>query len=317
LVTRSPKETTVSKLFLSCDLTGSTAFKQRVNADPSTPWQKVFLQFYREFPQQLYSQQTLLGFTNLSFDLWKAVGDELIFTCKVASEVEVFQAVEVWVATLRAFKSDNLDGHPQLGVKGGAFVGTFPGPDYESTIPLKPDIETSDKDVVLLNVEALSGRRAVTKYLYDYFGPSIDTGFRVLSKCSDRYMTLSLEVAYALAVLHNMPNRDGAQYERPDLMLLESLELKGVWGGKEYPLFAIDLHSGDGVSRLLARESVAGLNHPIHEVPWPTLFRARLAVVERREDRDDPRLLVVLESSDRRADGLSGSDRRGDYVSWT
>jgi hypothetical protein len=244
---------TVSKLFLSCDLTGSTAFKQRPNPDPATPWQKVFLQFYREFPQQLYMQQKALRYADLDFKMWKAVGDELIFTCDVRSEVDIFQAVEVWLTTLRAFKTDNLNGHPQLGVKGGAFIGTFPGPDYESTIPLRPDIEVSDKDVVLLNREALSGRRAVTKYLFDYFGPSIDTGFRVLNKCSDRYMTLSLEVAYALAVLQCMPNRDAAQYQRPDLMLLDSLELKGVWGGREYPLFAIDVHSTDGVNQALKK----------------------------------------------------------------
>jgi hypothetical protein len=248
-VTRSARNAPVSKLFLSCDLTGSTAFKQRQNPDPKSPWQKVFLQFYREFPQQLYKQQKALGFANLNFKMWKAVGDELIFTCDVKSELDIFQAVKVWFTTLRVFKADNLNGHPQLGVKGGAFIGTFPGPDYESTIPLKPDIEVSDKDVVVLNHQALSGNRAVTKYLFDYFGPSIDTGFRVLGKCSDRYMTLSVEVAYALAVLHCMPNRQGEQHEGADLMLLESLELKGVWGGRDYPLFAIDLHSGDDVNK--------------------------------------------------------------------
>ncbi|MFT9573349.1 hypothetical protein ACM0BF_14345 [Mycobacteroides abscessus subsp. abscessus] len=248
-MTKASTETPVSKLFLSCDLTGSTAFKQRPNPDPKTPWQKVFLQFYREFPQQVYKQQTALGFTALGFKIWKAVGDELIFTCDVKSEVDVHQAIEVWIATLRAFKCDNLDGHPQLGVKGGAFIGTFPAPDYESTIPLEPDIEVSDKDVVLLNRKALSGRRATTKYLYDYFGPSIDTGFRVLSKCSDRYMTLSLEVAYALAVLQETPTRDGTQYEHPDLMLLDSIELKGVWGGRDYPLFCIDLAHDDEVNK--------------------------------------------------------------------
>jgi hypothetical protein len=248
-VTGATGTATVSKLFLSCDLTGSTAFKQRSNPDPETPWQKVFLQFYREFPQQLYKQQKLLGYASLDFKMWKAIGDELIFTCPVKSEAHIFEAVAVWLATLRVFKSDNLSRHPQLGVKGGAFIGTFPGPDYESTIPLRPGIEVSDKDVVLLNQEALTGNRAVTKYLYDYFGPSIDTGFRVFKECTDRYMTLSLEVAYALAVLHCTPNRHGTQYQRPDLILLNSLELKGVWGGRDYPLFAIDLHNSDDVNQ--------------------------------------------------------------------
>lgn len=248
-MTAPPNETTVSKLFLSCDLTGSTAFKQRPNADPRTPWQKVFLQFYREFPQQLSEQQEALGCVELEFKMWKSIGDELIFTCDVRSEIDVFHAVDVWLKTLKVFKADNLGGHPELGVKGGAFVGTFPGPDYEATIPLRFEFESYDKDVVLLNNDALSGNRATGNYLYDYFGPSIDTGFRVLSKSSDRYLTLSLEVAYALAVLHCMPNHDGAQYQRPDLMLVDGLELKGVWRGRDYPLFAIDLHHADEVNQ--------------------------------------------------------------------
>jgi hypothetical protein len=55
-VTPPPSRKPVSKVFLSVDLTGSTAFKQRP-FDPKSPWQKVFLHFYREFPQVLYQQQ--------------------------------------------------------------------------------------------------------------------------------------------------------------------------------------------------------------------------------------------------------------------
>lgn len=240
----------VSKLFLSCDLTGSTAFKQLPRRELDAPWQKVFLQFYREFPQQLFVQQKASVREDLNFELWKAIGDELIFTCDVESEVDIFDAIHIWVATLRGYKSDNLEGHPELGVKGGAFIGTFPGPDHESTIPRNPGTEVSDRDVVLLNQEALRGRRAASKYLFDYFGPSIDTGFRVVGKSSDRYMTLSLEVAYALSVLHCTP-KSNAKYQLDSLVLLDQIQLKGVWDGRDYPLFAIDLRSDDCVNRAL------------------------------------------------------------------
>lgn len=42
--------------------------------------------------------------------------------------------------------------------------------------------------------------RALTKYQFDYFGPSIDTGFRVVGHATQRFFTMSIEVAWALAL---------------------------------------------------------------------------------------------------------------------
>lgn len=246
----------VSKLFLSCDLTGSTAFKQRPRSDWDTPWQKVFLQFYREFPQRLYAQQKEHDADGLQFDLWKAVGDELIFTCDVTSEPEICDAVDVWISTLRAYKANNLQKEDRsgLGVKGGVFLGTFPGPDHESTIPLTPNTESSGLDVVMLNKAALAeSKRDTEKYLFDFFGPSIDTGFRVVNKCNARYLTLSVEVAYAMVLMHLTPDGDNKSYSYPGLKLMESMELKGVWGGRNYPVFAVDLEHADSVNEAMAK----------------------------------------------------------------
>jgi hypothetical protein len=38
-----------------------------------------------------------------------------------------------------------------------------------------------------------------------------------------------------------------------DLLLLETCEFKGVWDGREYPLFALDRHHTDLVNRALAK----------------------------------------------------------------
>lgn len=245
----------MSKLFLSCDLTGSTGFKQRSGKTGDTPWQKVFLQFYREFPQHLFAQQKELSSDDLQFELWKAVGDELIFTCSVESEVEICRAVDVWIATLAAYKSNSLQAEELtgLGVKGGIFLGTFPGPDSESTIPLKPDTESSGEDVVTLNAAALAREpRDTGSYLFDFFGPSIDTGFRVIGACSARFLTLSVEVAFALALVHEASYGDG-KYQYPGLKMMASRELKGVWGGRDYPVFAIDLDHQDSVHIAMSR----------------------------------------------------------------
>lgn len=250
----------VSKLFLSCDLTGSTAFKQRRDHHRQAPWQKAFLQFYREFPQTLRLLQADPAYSGagaLRFDLWKPVGDELIFTCDILRESDVFEAVRLWVATMREYKHESLSdeklglpGGASLGVKGGAFIATFPGPDSESSIPRNPDVERSAGDVIRLNRKALSGKRRHSQYLFDYFGPSIDTGFRVLSRCSGRYFALSVEVAYVLSSLHTMNTT--RNYASDDIVLIGGTELKGVWGGREYPVFALDLELADEVNQAFA-----------------------------------------------------------------
>ncbi|WP_284753198.1 hypothetical protein [Arthrobacter sp. efr-133-R2A-120] len=245
-----------SLLFLSCDLTGSTHFKQNqakngVRGNES-PWQKTFLQFYREFPQELALKQVELGTEGLQFDLWKAVGDELILTCPVVSENDIYNAVRTWIATIKDYANNSLAG-TSLGTKGGAFIATFPGPDSESSIPRNPKDETSGGDVVELNKGALAGNRSHSKYLYDFFGPSIDTGFRVLSKCSARYFTVSVEVAYALACAHLSPRPDRDEFLSEDLVLIGAEELKGVWGGQPYPLFAIDLDHGSDLNKAYSK----------------------------------------------------------------
>lgn len=304
----------VSRLFLSVDLTGSTAFKQRP-FDPKSPWQKVFLHFYREFPQVLHQQQQGDPAAELEFVLWKAVGDELLFTCDVRSERDIFHAVRLWIKAMREFTATGLDEHTSLGVKGAAFLGTFPGPDHESTIPRRPEIEESGRDVLLLNEEAVSAvSRDSTRYLFDYFGPSIDTGFRIASQSKPRYMPLSLEVAYALAVMHHHHSSATPQYLSPDLKLLDSIELKGVWGGREYPVFALDLDHTDAVHAALA--TLRGIKHDNANIlklcsvaycrdDWPCKMYLPDAITE--DFKKEP-VNPLAEYLDAAADGLEGAE---------
>jgi len=61
-----------------------------------------------------------------------------------------------------------------------------------------------------------------------------------------------LEVAYALSVMHHHHNAQTDRYASRDLKLLDSIELKGVWGGRQYPVFALDLEHADPVHAALA-----------------------------------------------------------------
>jgi hypothetical protein len=234
-----------SLLFLSCDIVGSTRYKQQTRY-----WQKTFLSFYREFPQ-LLGDLTKEKSYQPGFNLWKPVGDELIFTSHVKKEADIYSAVRIWLCAMERYESTVLEDVSTLSTKGGAFVGTFPGPDNESSIPRDPASETSDKDVIELNAIALDSRSPA--YLYDFFGPSIDTGFRVFSACSNRFFTLSVEVAWAMAQCATEAGVGNQGFDLGDIRLLEPHELKGVWDGREYPLFALDRHHNDSVNRAMAR----------------------------------------------------------------
>lgn len=246
-------ETSVSKLFVSCDLTGATAFKQR----EEDGWQKVFLSFYREFPQMVFESQKDCQTTGLQFRLWKAIGDELVFEVDVACEKDVYQGVRTWLHALDRYERESL-AEFKLTLKGGSFIATFPGPDSRSSIPRHPESEQSDESVVLLNDKALAVEDH-SKYLYDYYGPSIDTGFRVINKSVDRHFTMSVEVAWCVAhteVANGRGDEEGPQ----DLVFLGQHELKGVWSSRPYPVFAIDRHATDGVNRAIAKLDSSGLD---------------------------------------------------------
>ena len=137
---------------MSCDLVGSTHFKQTVPG-----WQKVFLSFYREFTQFIATANREVEGDSTEFTLWKAVGDELIYEVEVSDERQVGRAVRVWLLAMSQYEEQvlKMENGSSLSLKGGAFIATFPGPDSESTIPRDPQFERSDGAVVLLNEAAL------------------------------------------------------------------------------------------------------------------------------------------------------------------
>lgn len=262
-----------SLLFLSCDLVGSTQFKQSQAITPPKVsegeryWQEVFLEFYRGFPQKVaavakaFESDGTAAETSVradSFSLWKPIGDELVFTVEVGSEQDIAYAVRVWLETLTQYENDQLKDSP-MKTKGGAFIATFPGPDSRATIPVSPTTDNSTADPVEQNDAALKLKMNRNRFTYDYFGPSIDTGFRIFSTCTHRYFSLSIEVVYALSHLHTakVDNERGI-YDCADIAFTGTTAFKGVWNGREYPVFAIDRHHNEPVNKAL--RSVSGVN---------------------------------------------------------
>ncbi|MFC7500944.1 hypothetical protein [Nocardioides sp. GCM10030258] len=146
----------------------STSYKQ-ANAG----WQAAFLAFYRQFPQVVGDIAKEHDAT-VTFDLWKPIGDELIFSVVVTHECDVYSAVRIWLAAMAQYEDQMATKNINMGVKGSAFIATFPGPDSESTVPRDPTKEISDLHPVLLNDDALKGRRSHT-------GTSLTTSVQALT----------------------------------------------------------------------------------------------------------------------------------------
>jgi hypothetical protein len=135
------------------------------------------------------------------------------------------------------------------------------------------DEGSSDADVMRANEDALRNRDDEL-YLYDYFGPSIDTGFRVMHEANERYFPLSVEVAWALAEAAGT-----AVGQVQDFTFLGEYGFKGVWDGRGYPLFCIDRRWDNSFHVALRLLGSGGLvPHSISEVcrtcsaepHWPT-----------------------------------------------
>ncbi|NNG95966.1 hypothetical protein [Gordonia araii] len=226
-----------SVLFLSCDLQNSTRFKQSVSSRQlaDDDWLAPFLAFYRQFPRVL-GEIVGADYPDLAsrLSLWKAVGDELIFSYRIESASECGDAVSAWLRAMTQFEVEHLLGKTSMTLKGGAFLATVPYPDRRVAIPqVVRSLAASSIDPEKLNEDDLNRPASESECLLDFVGPSIDTGFRVLTLAERRYFVLTAEVASLLAE-HSQTREAVAS-----LHFMGTHLLKGVWNGQGYPVFAL------------------------------------------------------------------------------
>jgi len=228
-----------SILFLSCDLQNSTQFKQKSEGG----WVATFLAFYSEFPSYL-ANRIADSYPSLQdrLSLWKAVGDELIFSIRIDSEKECSDAIDAWMDTMLEFEQQHLLQKTPMTLKGGAFLATVPTPDRRVAIPRIIQLSDggSQIDVQQINEATLNSAEEngdfALNFAMDFIGPSIDTGFRVLKFAARGYFVLTLEVAHLLFKHYN----DDKTKRHRRAYFLGTHALKGVWGGRPYPIFAVE-----------------------------------------------------------------------------
>ena len=231
------------RLFLSVDLTGSTDFKSRSN-QTNLEWLKAFQKFYGAFPSLFEDKYIERCKTVADIDadeeeahpkVWKTIGDEILFVNRVTSIAHLGAYVSAFSNALKDFGAE-VQRHYDLNTKGNAWIAAFPSPN--SSIRLSKnglndpfygefDVLTEDFE---LDVDANPEK-------YDFLGKGIDGGFRISRNSTIDAFTISPALAFLLCIAKKNTDTTGFDCE---FHFHEPQVLKGVIGGKPYPIITID-----------------------------------------------------------------------------
>lgn len=206
------------RMFLSVDMVGATLFKARYNGQGSQGWLETFRTFFTNFPLMFAGQ---IGFEFLdnvdstpAFDVWKVMGDEVIFVTEPGTAEELTSVLLALLRTMKLFEKSHFQELP-LRLKGTAWLADFDGRNIELDIP---------------ELSASESARHV-----DYIGPDIDLGFRLSKFARPASLVLSLDV---VDIVLGAANVDSVALYR-----VGQEPLKGVMFGRPYPI--IWMHAAD------------------------------------------------------------------------
>lgn len=199
----------MARLFLSVDMAGSTEFKARFTGQGSEGWLDIFRTFFTSFPLMVAGQvghAFLEDAVTPAIDVWKVMGDEVLFVCEPESAEELTTMLVALLRTMRMYEERHFQELP-LRLKAAAWLADFEGQNIEIEIP------------------ELSGEGSPH---LDYIGPDIDLGFRIGKFARPGVMAVSLDVLEAVL---GAANADVAA-----LYVMGAEPLKGVMFGRAYPI---------------------------------------------------------------------------------
>lgn len=209
------------RLYLSVDLVGSTAFKETAGQDGDgrigPAWANVFTEFYSFFPrffEREYAGEILEE--GIRPQVVKAIGDELLLETEIKNHRDARKVVEFFALAMAEYKRKNLWNRPLL-LKGTAWIAGFPINNHKASA---------------------TGARG-----QDGIGPSIDAGFRLAKFATPAKLVVSVDLA--LLMLHGRGKCE---------LYCDGFEsLKGVLGGRPYPLLWYPVATEDDELEKLAR----------------------------------------------------------------
>ena len=210
------------RLFLSVDIVGSTEFKARFTGQGSDGWLDIFQTFFTSFPLMVAGQvglEFLDDEQTPAIDVWKVMGDEVVFVATPSSPEELTSILTALLRTMQLYEDRHFQQLP-LRLKGTAWLADFTGQNIEIEIP-----ELSSSGGAHL----------------DFIGPDIDLGFRISKFARPGSMVISLDVLEVILGARNAA--------KAAIYLMGKEPLKGVMFGRPYPIIWM-LEAGSGFTFL-------------------------------------------------------------------
>jgi hypothetical protein len=273
------------RLFLSVDIVGSTAFKQsaqsaekdRQTGKPAELWFEPIVQFYREIEREFTASWDRYATTvapqygwpsGKAPEFWKSAGDELIYSKVVTDHREALACLYTWIDAINRYREGFRNKYPELDLKSAAWLAGFPVHNAEVFFRASVSDAASakdDDDSIYSNLSLLKQYYSTEpteqgRPIRDYIGPAMDTGFRLATLATPRKLVVAVDLALMLARA-----REAQGLEYPKMTEYELMEfhydgrqqLKGVLGGRPYPIFWVDMGVDDrlnSVEDALARK---------------------------------------------------------------
>lgn len=256
------------RIFLSVDMVNSTAFKQsRQHIQEKSPasttlrisqsWLSPITSFYRSIESVFFAKWNVFSIplgedAGESPELWKAAGDELIYTKVLTNHKQALACVAALIEAVEEHRKSLKKEYPSLDLKAAAWLAGFPVNNAEVILMRQSTparLPEGEGDAILENLVLLKefygkGKEGASEMTRDFIGPSMDLGFRICALSNARKFALTADLAYMLAVAGQTAAADGAargltfRYDG-------GLPLKGVDGGTPYPFFWIDMKAQD------------------------------------------------------------------------
>ncbi|WP_237481211.1 hypothetical protein [Lichenibacterium dinghuense] len=230
------------RLFLSVDLVGSTAFKDdehglQMSEDGITQvWTREIRGFHTGFPANLtrkFEDQLPEGaaYAEAPPRLWKTIGDEAVFCCKLLGPEHLHACVLAFVDTLREFGRVLESKGGRLDVKGCGWVATFPTPNV--ALPVSERIEAASAADVPFDDDVEVACDANPRD-FDFLGKHVDIGFCLGRFAGPDKFVMSVELAHLLTAAGASASFD------EDLGYHGREPMKGVLRGRPYPVVYLD-----------------------------------------------------------------------------
>ncbi|MCW6508000.1 hypothetical protein [Lichenifustis flavocetrariae] len=249
-------------------------------SDPYPVWVNETRKFYRQFPDILASKfrsiadpHSAEGHAEFVPKLWKTVGDEIIFCCKLMDVTHLAWCVTSFLRSLDAY-GRILEPINALDVKGTGWVAAFPAPNVTVEVAGRTRGAAS-LDYIDEEFETQADNSPGD---FDFLGKDIDSGFRVAQYAAADRFAVSAELGLLLCEATKL------RMFQDKLVFHGREPLKGVISSRPYPIISVD------TERSTKRRDVKDHERALtgQAASNPTLLRTFLTAFLEDEKMDAP-----------------------------